>query len=221
MIARLHDPGLALLSLAAVVALVYGSARAASSGRIAAPALRKALHTLVGAWTLIITPHFHHLAWALVPPVVFLAANASGRTASLLPGVAPTRADARGLWTFPLGVALAYVLFWNDPGRRPLLAGLAALAFADPAAAWLGSRFGQRRFAGFGHGRSLEGSMAFFVVAAVGAAIVAAGAQGGAYPWRMAVICGAAGAGAEAITPSGWDNVAIPLVVAAAYRFFA
>ncbi len=34
----------------------------------------------------------------------------------------------------------------------------------------------------------------------------------------MGVACGFAGAAAECLTPSGWDNVTIPLAVALVYR---
>ena len=217
MSAKLHDPALVLLSSLAVGALVFGARAIGSTGRLSPPSLRKALHAAVGAWTLLVTPQFHYLGWAVVPPVLFGAVNVSGRARALMPTMAGTPREARGLWTFPLGVLLTYVLFWDDGSRRAILAGLVALAFADPIAAIVGSRFGQRSFLGFGHGRTLEGSVAFFLVAGLGVGIVASGAEGGAFPWRMGIGCGFAGAAAEAITPSGWDNVTIPLAAAAAY----
>lgn len=218
MSATLHDPALVLLSVIAVGALVFGARAFAGTGRLSPPALRKTLHAAVGAWTLLVTPYFQHLGWAVVPPILFGAVNASGKARALLPTMAESPREARGLWTFPLGVLLTYVFFWEENGQRAILAGLAALAFADPIAAIIGSRFGQRRFHGFGHGRTLEGSAAFFLVAALGVGIVASGSEGGAYPWRMGIGCGLAGSAAEALTPSGWDNVSIPLVVATAYR---
>jgi len=196
---------------------VFGARAFGGAGRISTPSLRKSLHAAVGAWTLLVTPHFHHLAWAVVPPVLFGAVNASGKARTLMPTMAGTPHETRGLWTFPLGVLLTYLFFWEGD-RSAILAGLAALAFADPVAAIIGSRFGQRVFSGFGHGRTLEGSAAFFVVAGLGAGIVASGTQGGAFPWRMGVGCGLAGSAAESLTPSGWDNVTIPLAVATAYR---
>lgn len=217
----LHDATVVAASLAAVSVLVLAARTIGRSARVSASLLRKSLHAAVGAVTLIFTPLFHQLGWALVPPVLFGAVNLSGRGRSLLPGLAETPEAVRGLWTFPLGVALVYVFFWEEGSRRAILAGLAALAFADPIAALVGSKLGQRRFRGFGHGRTLEGTLAFFLIGAVGAGIVAAGSAGGAFPWRMGVGCGLAGAAAEAITPSGWDNVTIPLAVAAAYRVLA
>ncbi|HKW51067.1 MAG TPA: hypothetical protein VJQ53_04970 [Candidatus Eisenbacteria bacterium] len=219
--ATFHDPALVLLSLLAVGSLVFGARAISATSRMSPPSLRKALHAAVGAWTLLVTPYFHHLGWAVVPPILFCALNASGKAKSLMPTMAGTPAEARGLWTFPLGVLITYLLFWDEDGRRAILAGLASLAFADPIAAIVGSRFGQRRFRGFGHGRTLEGSAAFFAVAGIGIGLVASGSGGDAFPWRMGIGCGLAGAAAEALTPSGWDNVTIPLVVAAAYNLLA
>ena len=216
--ATLHDPALVLLSLLAVGALVFGARTISATRRVSPASLRKTLHAAVGAWTLLVTPYFHYLAWVVVPPALFGAVNASGRAKSLMPTMAETPEEARGLWTFPLGVLVTYLLFWDESGRRAILAAIVALAFADPIAAVVGSRFGQRRFHRFGHGRTLEGSAAFFLVAGIGVGLVATGGGGEAYPWRMGIGCGLAGAAAEALTPSGWDNVTIPLAVAAAYN---
>jgi len=220
-LAKLHDPALVLLSLLAVFALVFAARALGRAGRFSTATLRKLLHAAIGLWTLIVTPMFHHLGWAVVPPALFGVVNATGLARKLLPHMGDNAWDAHGLWTFPLGVAATYLLFWDDHGRRAILAGLAALAFADPIAAVVGAKFGQRRFDGFGHGRSLEGSAAFLVTAALFIGVIASGQSGGAFAWRMGIGCGFAGAVAESLTPSGWDNVSIPLVVAAAYRFLA
>lgn len=211
-----------LLVLASLVAIAFALAR---SRRLAPSILRKALHAAVGAVTLIATPMFHHRGWALALPTLFLAVNASPQARPLFQAIAETPERARGLWTFPAGVILVYLLFWDGGARPAVLAGLAALAFADPIAAIVGSRLGQRRFGAWGHGRTLEGSLAFLLVAAVGAGIVACQVSAGhgawTYPWRLGIGCGVAGALAEAVTPSGWDNLAIPVAVAAAYHVLA
>lgn len=218
----LHDPILVVVSLAAVLALVAG-ARVVAGWGVPSTHLRKALHAAVGLWTLLVTPRFLALGWALVPPVVFLAVNAAGKTRALVPGIAPSgdAASARGLWTFPLGVAATYLLFWNVEGRAAVLAGCAALAFADPLAAIVGARFGQRRFHPLGHGRTLEGSLVFFVVAAALVAWIAAAHASGVTPWRLAIGCGAVGTVVEALSPPGWDNLSIPVAVAATYAWLA
>jgi phytol kinase len=206
------------LAISAFVLLAFAIARRG----FAPPSLiRKLLHAAVGAWTLAITPSFHQLGWALVLPGLFLVVNASPHARPLFQAIAETPERAKGLWTFPAGVILVYLLFWEAGARPAILAGLAALAFADPLAAMVGTRFGQRRFGAWGHGRTLEGSLAFFLLAALGAGLVASRAEPGAgtLAWRAGVGCGVAGAAIEALAPSGWDNLAIPVAVAAAYRF--
>ena len=221
MLVALHDPLLVVLSFLVLVAFVLAARAVAPRWR--GPDLRRALHVAVGLWTAFIATRFHHLGWALVPPVAFLAINASGRTGRMVPALdrAGDSGSTRGLWTFPLGVALTYTLFWNDPARAPLVAGCLVLALADPAAAWVGTRFGQRRLRPLRLRRTLEGSLAFLLVAALAAGWVAWHATPGVHAWRLAVGCAIAGALAEALSPPGWDNAAIPLVVAAFYRALA
>ena len=215
----IHDPALTLIAILGAMGLVFASrrfARPSDAGNFP----RKTLHAAVGGWTLALTPLFHHLGWAVVAPALFFLLNASGRVRSLLPQMAGSPRERRGLWTFPLAVVLTYLLFWEESPRPAILAGVAALAFADPAASLAGSRFGQRRIRG-GSGRTLEGSLVFLVVAAVTTGLVASLAESGAYPWRMGIGCGIVGAVTEAVTPGGWDNLTVPLAVAAAFRLLA
>ena len=214
----LHDPALTLLAIIGTGGLVLLSKRLASAQRGSRDLHRKALHAAVGFGTLLITPWFHHVGWAVVAPVLFAMFNASGKARELMPGMAESPRVARGLWTFPLAVALTYVLFWEESPRPAILAGIAALAFADPAAALVGARWGQRRLRPV-NGRTLEGSLMFLIVAAMTTGLIASLSGAGAYPWRMGVGCGLVGAATEALTPRGWDNLTIPIAVAAAFRF--
>ena len=217
--AKLLDPFLVVCSLGGV-ALLLALVRRIHHARPLSPFhLRKLLHALIGALTLLMTGLFHSRWWALVPPVLFTGVNFSGRLRGFLPDLAADSKAGRGLWMFPLGVVLVYLAFWDNGDRGPVLAGCAALGLADPAAALIGSKWGQRRYAGWGFGRTLEGSLAFLLVAGVAGGLVAAWSPGGVSPLRAGVCCGALGALAEALSPHGWDNVTTPLVVAAAYRF--
>jgi phytol kinase len=118
-------------------------------------------------------------------------------------------------------VCLVYLFFWDADRNGAVLAGIAALSFGDPAAALVGTRWGQRRYTRWAHGRTVEGSLAFFLVAAVAVAVVAAACPGGPPAIRAGVGCGIAGAIAEALSPAGVDNVTVPIVVAAAYQLLA
>ncbi len=221
MSARLHDPLLALVSIG-LVALLLHFVRWVQRKHPFPPFLfRKLLHTLIGVVTLFMTVLFHSRSWAIVPPALFVAFNASPKLRAFVPGLANSDKEARGLWMFPLGVCLTYIFFWDFGHRGAVVAGIAALAFADPAAALVGRRLGQRRYTRWAHGRTVEGSLAFFLVAAVAAAAVAAAYPGGPPAIRAGVGCGVAGAVAEVLSPPGVDNLTTPLLVAAAYRFLA
>lgn len=218
MLAKLLDPFLVVCSLGGVALLLTLIRRLHHARPLSPFLLRKVLHLLIGAMTLLMTALFHSRWWALVPPALFTGVNFSGRLQGVLPDLAEDSKAGRGLWMFPLGVVLLYLAFWNNHDRGAVLAGCAALGLADPVAAIVGSRMGQRRYAGWGYGRTVEGSLAFILVAGVASGLIAAWAPGGVSPARAAVWCGALGALAEALSPHGWDNLTVPLVVAAAYR---
>ena len=221
MLARLHDPILALASIglvALLLRLVRWFVRARPLPRFL---FRKLLHAVIGAVTLLMTIPFHHRGWAVVPPAVFTLLNASPKLRAYVPGLAEDAREARGLWLFPLGVCLVILLFWEGLNRGAVFAGIAALAFGDPAAALVGARWGQRRYARWAHGRSVEGSVALFLVAAIATALVAAACPGGPSPLRAGVGCGVAGAIVEALSPAGVDNLTLPLIVAFTYQLLA
>ncbi len=219
MSARLHDFLLVLLSLGLVALLLLLARSTQRRQPLPSFTFRKLLHAAIGLLTLAMTTLFHDRGWALVPPAIFIALNASPRLREFVPGLAEGAREVRGLWLFPLGVCLTYIFFWDVAHRGAVLAGIAALAVGDPAAALLGRRLGQRRYVRWAYGRSLEGSLAFFLVAGAACAWIAYAIPGGPTPLRAGVGCGIAGAVAEAISPPGIDNLAIPLLVAATYRF--
>lgn len=109
--------------------------------------------------------------------------------------------------------------------RSPLVCaiGIAALGFGDPAGALIGRRFGKVKLM---HGRTLEGSLAFFVVgslAAFGVSLMFAPTV--AWPALLGVAAagGAGGAFAELHSLRIDDNLSVPVVatVAAALMAFA
>ncbi len=221
MLARLHDPILVLVSIGLVALLLRFVRWSQREHPLPRFTFRKLLHALIGAVTLLMTIPFHRRGWAMVPPALFAALNASPRLRAYVPGLAEDSPEARGLWMFPLGVCLTDLLFWGTGHHGAVLAGIAVLAFGDPAAALVGTRWGQRRYTRWAYGRSVEGSIAFFIVAGVATAIVAAACPGGPPPMRAAVGCGMIGAIAEALSPAGVDNLTIPILVAFAYQILA
>jgi len=111
--------------------------------------------------------------------------------------------------------ATALVLLAAFASRPGMMAGLAVLGVADPVAALVGRRWGKHTLRA---GRSLEGTLAFFVsgmIAAAGAlALVGTGAVGTVF--ALAAAGALAGAIAELGTTTKLDdNLTIPVVVGA------
>jgi dolichol kinase len=110
--------------------------------------------------------------------------------------------------------ATALVLLAAFASRPGMMAGLAVLGVADPIAALVGRRWGKRTLRA---GRSLEGTVAFFLsgmgAATMGLAIVGAGSVGKIA--ALAAVSALAGALAELWAEKLDDNLTIPVVVGA------
>ncbi len=212
-----HDPILVLATFVYVALLLLVIRGLAGVFRLSRFTARKSVHIGIGVGTIVTTALYDRLGWALVAPAAFAALNFTGVLRAVAPSLERDGRDP-ALWVFPLSVLALLLLFWEGGDRAPALAGLAALGFADPAAAVVGSRFGERRFAGWGHGRSVEGSLTYLAVAGGAAAAIALAVPGAGPALRLAVGCGIAGAFVEAISPAGIDNLTAPLAVAAAFR---
>lgn len=88
------------------------------------------------------------------------------------------------------------------------------LGIGDPVAALIGRRFGRTTLRA---GRSLEGSLGFFVSAAITSLVVAHAMIPGGIGWHVAIatVAGLSGAIAEVFSTKLDDNLTIPLAVAA------
>lgn len=113
-------------------------------------------------------------------------------------------------------IAALFVLAWM---QRPALGavGVAVLALADPAASFIGRRWGKTKLI---HGRTLQGSMMFVAVGVLAAfaalVLFHLDELGWATAAWMAVAAGVAGALAELGSGSLDDNLSVPVISAAA-----
>lgn len=94
----------------------------------------------------------------------------------------------------------------------PAAAGLLALALGDGLGGLVGRRWGRLAYTAAGKRKSLEGSVAVAVFAALGAATAAAWLGADIPVWQVAVL-GAVAAVAEGLAPRGSDNIAVPAAV--------
>lgn len=204
-----------LLSYGYVGALGLGTELLRRAGRLAPGTARKVIHVGVGLW---VVPTVHLFAdWrvAVIPPLTFLVVNYAIHRFRL----SPLDADPANLGAvfFPasFAVLLAVAFRPGEPADQAFLAvaGLLAMALGDAAAAVFGERYGTRRYTILGHSRTMEGSMAMFLVTGIAVAAVLNAMAG--FGWHAAVafglVTGTAAAGIEAVCPFGSDNLFVPL----------
>ncbi|WP_230987367.1 DUF92 domain-containing protein [Mycolicibacter heraklionensis] len=150
--------------LIAAVLIVVGRALAR---RGASPLVtRKIPHALCGLFAALAAFQLSH--GAVVAGV--LAAATVGLTVIVERGLIPvpgvfdgTRSRDYGLVGFAAGALVAVLAFWPD--RVAIAAGVVVLGLADAGAALIGDRYGRHRVEAGGGVRSLEGSVAFVVIA--------------------------------------------------------
>lgn len=124
---------------------------------------------------------------------------------------APSERRWRGEVCLVAAVAALYLLTGGDR----ILYGIPilTLTFADTAAGFVGTRYGRTGIP-LDTGKSFEGSIAFFVVAAVCALmpLMMAAAHRPSDAARMALVYAAIVTAVEAVSSGGIDNLSVPLV---------
>jgi dolichol kinase len=110
--------------------------------------------------------------------------------------------------------ATALVVLASFASRPAMIAAVVVLGVADPVAALVGRRFGRHMLRS---GRSLEGTLAFFVSGTLAASLALAVVAPApiAITFRLAVAAGLSGAITELVTVKLDDNLTIPLAVGA------
>jgi phytol kinase len=115
-----------------------------------------------------------------------------------------------GEFLFPISVA---ILFWLARGDRvAYLAPMLILTLADAAAAVIGRRYGLCRYATPGGCKSVEGSMAFAMIAfaTTHLSLLLLGDVGRVESVLIAMTVALTMAVVEALASGGWDNLLVP-----------
>ena len=181
---------------------------------------RRVVHAGVGVATALCPPLFASPALIYALAAVFVGANAVALRQKWFPATNGLARASVGTVVFPAALVGALFLCWTlDPGRVFVLqTAFLVLGLADPAASLVGTsarRPGRFRVAGAV--KSLAGSAAFAVVAAVctaGMLVWLAPPSWGTAQIAAGVLAVAAVAtAAEALGRGGWDNALVVLAV--------
>jgi phytol kinase len=116
-----------------------------------------------------------------------------------------------GEFLFPISIALVFTLAGGD--RVNYLAPILVLTLADAAAAVIGRRYGMWPYAAPGGQKSLEGSLAFAIVAfaSMHLTLLLLGSGGRIESVLVAIIAAMALTIVEAVVTGGWDNLLVPV----------
>ena len=172
---------------------------------------RKLVHVVSGLPVLVL-PWLFQSVWTVVGLLAFVAALfALTRRRGLLESVHDVERRSRGDLLYPLGIVLLFTL----GHERPVLyfVSVLVLILSDPAAALIGLAYGRTRYEVEEHWRSMEGSLAFFLMTflAVHLPLLLMTELDPAVTVLVGLVVGIAVTLFEAISLDGADNLAVPL----------
>ncbi len=187
---------------------------------------RKIVHIGAGMWVFGVLALFDTWYIGIIPFASFIAINYVLWRYKVLESMdAPD--SSPGTVYFALSITLLFLVFWrtDSPNDRGYIAaaGTMAMTWGDSMAAIVGRRFGRHRYQVAGGSRSYEGSAAMLVAATIAMFLTLALVPGSALgpltpPLNTGIALLAAFVGAlaatiaEAFSPSGTDNLSVPLL---------
>jgi dolichol kinase len=187
---------------------------------------RKIVHVGAGMWVFGVLALFDTWYIGVIPFISFIFLNYIFYRYRLLEAMDATDSTP-GTVYFAFSISVLFVLFWrtNDPGDLSFVAaaGAMAMTWGDAMASIVGRRFGQHRYTVFGSTRSYEGSVAMLLASGTAMFLTIMLVPGSSLspltqPPSPATGLLAAGSGAlvatlaEALSPSGTDNLSVPLL---------
>jgi phytol kinase len=171
---------------------------------------RKIPHILTGIIAACL-PFFVTMKTIAVVGIVILIAALVMRRLNLF---ALSRAADRLTWGelfFALAITICALI---NPSEWVFTAGILYLALGDSVAALIGKPFGKHRYKIFGNKKSLEGSIAFMIVAmAITYWVIYIAPSHLHAAWPIIVWLPLLGAVVEAVLPFGLDNLLLPIVI--------
>jgi phytol kinase len=177
---------------------------------------RKFIHVAVGMWAFGTVLLFERRAFAIIPPLAFVAINALSYWQGTFKAMETGEKGQLGTIYFPLSFTALIWLLWGRP--HLVVASLMPMTWGDALAAVLGRRIGQHHYTVGRSTRSLEGSAVMFLASwaatLVALVLLAPEPLGPAAAVGAAATTALAATAVEAVSPWGIDNLTVPAVSA-------
>lgn len=175
---------------------------------------RKFIHIAVGMWAYGTVLLFTTRAWAIIPPLAFVAINALSHWRGTFKAMETGERWKLGTVYFPLSFAVVLWFLWERP--ELLVASLMPMTWGDALAAVAGRCIGKHRYTILGNTRSLEGSAVMFLAGFVATLLplLLTGPLDRLVAVGVAAATALAATAIEAVSPWGVDNLTVPAVSA-------
>lgn len=187
---------------------------------------RKIVHVGAGMWVFGVLALFDTWYIGIIPFASFIFLNYLFYRYRFLEAM--DAADSTpGTVYFAFSITVLFALFWRTDSPQDLgyvaAAGTMAMTWGDAMASIIGRRFGRHRYTIFGSTRSWEGSATMLLASGIAMFLTLMLVPGSALspltmplPLSVALIAAAVSAIvatiAEALSPSGTDNLSVPLL---------
>ena len=180
---------------------------------------RKVIHLGSGAVCLSL-PFFLEDHWTVLALcTLFAAVLLASKPLGFLPSLDDVRRPSQGSLYFPMAVYLCFALQRDQGDILYFLLPLLVLTVSDTAAALVGRRWPLYPYAVWGETKTLVGSAAFFLSAAVLGIALLATRHDPMTALALGLSCSLAGTVAEAVATRGLDNLSVPLAVVGVYHW--
>jgi len=174
---------------------------------------RKFIHIAVGMIVIPTVLLFKDVRAAIIPPAAFVVINFLDWRFGILKAMQSGDRSNLGTVYFPISFIAVLLIFWTRPNLA--VAAMMPLTWGDAFASVIGLRLGRHAYTFVGNTRTIEGTIALFIIAAVATfaafILVPPGLAAGQALMISAVTALAAGI-VEAISPFGIDNLTIPAI---------
>lgn len=181
---------------------------------------RKFIHIGVANWWIIAMIFFDSPLWAAIVPALFIIINYISYKKQVF------KAMERGKGKNDLGTVyyaislfiLSIITF--SKGMDPYVGamGILIMGYGDGFAAIIGEKYGKHSFTLMNSKKSLEGSLAMFIVSFIVAFIIAVLA-GNSCIWLLPLSIALIATIVEIFSPYGIDNLTVPLITSLSYYY--
>jgi phytol kinase len=187
---------------------------------------RKIIHIGAGLWTWAIVAIFDHWLFGIIPFATFIFLNYIFNKKKSFEQM-DDEESSLGTVYFAFSITVLFLAFWRTDALidrvHIALAGCMAMTLGDAAAALLGKHINSTTFHVFGNTKSIVGSIAmflfsfaaiFFTLSIVPGSDLspASAVLSGLTIFFYAVITAVAATAVESLSPSGTDNLTVPLL---------